>query len=133
MRFFINLIESAGAITWAKPRGRPDDVPVWIDIQALDQSWAKDELHVSVGGEGGMKRRYVGFGQWIASATVPVEMPEIALGHRNEVVFTNGRHRFSWLRDHGAEAMPVLVDRDQAVEIQRRFGTSKRITKFRSE
>ncbi|RYD40373.1 MAG: hypothetical protein EOP83_35375, partial [Verrucomicrobiaceae bacterium] len=89
LRFYINLIESAGAITWATPK-RHNEIPVWIDIQALDHSWAQDELHVGAGGEGGMKRRYAGFGEWIASATVPVEMPEIALGHRNEVVFTNG-------------------------------------------
>lgn len=132
MRLYIDLIESAGAITWEHPK-RQGEVPVWIDIQALDHSWAQDELHVGQGGEGGMKRRYVGFGEWIASATVPVQMPEISLGHRNEVVFTNGRHRFSWLRDHGAEAMPVLVDIAHAAEVARRFGTSVRHTKFRSE
>jgi hypothetical protein len=133
MRFFIDLIESAGAITWETPKGRHNDVPVWIDIQALDHSWAQDELHVGQGGEGGMKRRYDGFGRWIASATVPVQMPEVALSHRNEVAFTNGRHRFSWLRDHGAEAMPVLVDKSQAGEFARRFGTSVRITKYHPE
>ena len=129
MRSFINLAESIGSITW-DARSRHGDVPVWIDVDKFDQSWAQDELYVSPGGEGGMKRRYAGFGQGLATANEPVQMPEVGLGHRGEIVFTNGRHRYSWLRDHGAASIPVLVDPAQAEEITARFGTQRKITKI---
>jgi hypothetical protein len=43
-----------------------------------------------------------------------------------EICFTDGRHRFAWLRDHGAQSMPIDIDPAIADEIRRRFVTSER-------
>jgi hypothetical protein len=138
MRFFIDLIESVGSVTWIPPKGRVRDLRehraavVWIDVTQFDASWAKDDLYVAPGGEGGMARRYAGFGQWLAAGGAPVEMPEVGLGYRNEIVFNNGRHRYSWLRDHGVTALPVLTEIENAQPITDRFGTSLRISKIQN-
>jgi hypothetical protein len=122
MRDFINLIESAHAVTWVAPK-RPQDRVVWIDVAQLDASWAKDDLYVGPGAAGS-RRKYDRFGEWLTTENKPVEMPEVTIGYRGEIVFTNGRHRFSWMRDHGAQALPVSVPADAAEAVDNRFGTS---------
>jgi hypothetical protein len=135
-RFLIDLIESSGAVSWTPPKGRARDLAegraavVWVDVGRFDASWARDDLYVAPGGEGGMARRYAGFGQWLAAGEAPVEMPEVGLSYRDEIVFNNGRHRYSWLRDHGATAIPVVTETENAQAIQERFGTTQNLTKF---
>lgn len=41
--------------------------------------------------------------------------------------FVNGRHRFAWMRDHGATAIPICVDEEQASEIQFLLGSALQI------
>ena len=49
-------------------------------------------------------------------------------GHadRDIVYLFNGRHRFAWMRDHGAEALPVAVLKSEANEIAKLVGTNAR-------
>lgn len=54
----------------------------------------------------------------------PVELPAVGIDDDGSVGFTDGRHRFAWLRDHGVHSMPVQVSADQAAEIESRFGTT---------
>lgn len=120
-------------IHWAEPRqASPDwevepDAVVWISIPKLDDAWSgSDEDYVGPGGTGAaIDGRYDQFGEWLLSSGKPVEMPMVCLDHR-QIGFIDGRHRFAWLRDHGARVMPVQVPLNQADEFTTRFGTLER-------
>jgi hypothetical protein len=42
------------------------------------------------------------------------------------IAFNDGTHRFAWVRDHGGEAMPFMVSREDFVEIRLRLKTDAR-------
>jgi|GEM_PF-3490123 len=48
------------------------------------------------------------------------------------VSFSDGRHRFAWLRDHGVQAMPVQVSSEQRQEFENLFGVSDRVSTITS-
>ena len=110
----------------------PDDVVVWISVTKLDASWkhhAPYYVGVGVSGPGnGSLSRYQRFGEWLAKGE-PVWMPHVGFSN-GHVSFSDGRHRFAWLRDHGVKALPVTVSPDIVAEMKRRFGTRSRISRF---
>jgi hypothetical protein len=57
-------------------------------------------------------------------------MPHVGLTDEGYIVFSDGRHRFAWLRDHGLLTLPVTVSPDIEVEVRRRFGTKSRISRL---
>ena len=109
------------------PGGRSSDqepdAVVWVDIQKLNAAWPRDHLYIEKGGRGKshQPKRYRRFGKWVMGGDA-VEMPAIAVSLDGEVTFTDGRHRFAWLRDHGAKALPVAVDPKDAALVKFRFG-----------
>jgi hypothetical protein len=44
-------------------------------------------------------------------------MPTVAL-HAGGLCFSNGRHRFAWLRDHGVEALPLATIHGKRLEAE---------------
>ena len=101
-----------------------DETVVWIDIGKLDAAWRQDHgFYVGSGGDGGIRTRYPDFGEWLTQGH-PVEMPEVDLGYRDVPAFTNGRHRFAWLRDHGVKTMPVVTSVARADDFKTMFGTN---------
>lgn len=107
-------------VAWGEP-----DVIVWVDMQALNESWSRTPEHIGPGGSGpAIGNRYAKFGTWIRKE-LPIWMPNIAL-HEHEVSFTDGRHRTAWLRDHGVKALPVQIGPDLLEIFQARFGTAQR-------
>ena len=122
-------------VKWAGPRlSSPDwndepDAVVWVSVEKLDQAWMKgDNLYIGHGGSGAaIEDRYVRFGQWLFKTAKPVEMPIVSL-NGDGVAFTDGRHRFAWLRDHGVSAIPVQVPPEEATKFEKRFGTSKKVS-----
>lgn len=60
-----------------------------------------------------------------------LRMPHVGLDNSGVVAFTDGRHRFAWMRDHGAKALPISCDRESAAEIRRLFGSRSRRTRVR--
>lgn len=115
---------------------KPGDKIVWIDVDQLDRSWrADDSLYVGTGGRSPditSAAKYEKFGRWIAEHADQDEiwMPHIALDRYGNVSFTDGRHRFAWLRDHSVQSLPVTVSPDIEAEVQRRFGTKSRISRL---
>lgn len=137
MRHWITLVEDLQAkqiVNWKVPRGREYNIregeamPFWVDVAKLEAAFRKDPVYIGPGGEGGIGRRYAAFGEWLASAEEPVEMSEVGLNPWGGVGFGNGRHRFCWMRDHGATAVPVIIHTEDAEEFEKRFGTSERRT-----
>ena len=101
-------------------------VPVMLDVQKVERSWQRDRgFHIGPGGtENSIGTRYDRFGEFLKSG-VPIEGPEVSIGHAGHIVFTNGRHRFAYLRDRGLKHMPFWVDRFQAGAIRKHFGSEE--------
>lgn len=117
-------------IPWRKTFPHPDsndpgDAMVWIDPIKFDAAWRETDQWISPGGTtGAQDSRYLRVGEWIEAGNI-VNMCEIAIGE-DGVSFSNGRHRFAWLRDRGVCAMPIQVAPDSVAEIEARFGTPVR-------
>lgn len=142
MRLF-DIFESDAptqAIEWVVPKAcrglveRGEEVVVWADVGKIEASWRTDRnFYVGPGGtHNAIGSRYPNFGAWLKGGK-PVEMSECTVDYVGRAYFGNGRHRFSWMRDHGAQAVPVIVPAEQADEFQEKFGTSLRQTVIRSE
>ncbi len=107
----------------------PGDTVVWIDVASLDAAWHDTDQWVSPDGKtGAQDNRYQWVGEWITAGNI-VDMCEVAIDE-DEVSFTNRRHRFAWLRDHGVCAMPIQVAPDDAAEFKRQFGTPSRLSRL---
>ena len=125
-------------------REREDYVPVWIDVQKLDAmlGLASNTVHVRFAGEDGILGKYNGVDRFvrprrrtaIEMSRVEIEPACEAHPDRRIVYIIDGRHRFAWMRDHGAEALPVAAPASEASEIAQLVGTEDRfcrVTMFR--
>lgn len=109
------------------PDGVTPDKTVWISVAKLDASWKRRPVeYIGPGGIGpAIGDRYSRFGVWLQRGE-PVWIAWVGLAADGEISFTDGRHRFAWLRDHGVTALPIDVDPDEVVTIEERFGTAER-------
>jgi hypothetical protein len=100
----------------------PDET-VWISVARLDASWRRNRSqYVGPGGVGaGSEDKYEKFSSWFEEGK-PIWIPWVGL-EDGEICFTDGRHRFAWLRDHGVKSMPIDVDPAIADEMRERFGS----------
>jgi hypothetical protein len=104
----------------------PDPV-VWLNVARMEASFQKNADHyVGIGGIGaGQQSRYNRIGRFIQTGH-PVYMPHLSMDGDDAVSFTDGRHRFAWVRDHGARAIPVTTYLEIASRLEAIFGTSLR-------
>ncbi len=100
------------------------DIAIWVDVARFDAAWRQTDQWVGRGGRGGQDSRYAKFGAWFAEGR-PVYMCNAWL-EDGEVGFTNGRHRFAWLRDQGVAAMMMQIGKDSVAEFESRFATPLR-------
>jgi hypothetical protein len=115
---------------------------IWIDVVKFEYLWQEDypDFYIGPGGENGAYDRYERFGQFLHDQCGKgILMSEIALPkrrnrHDKEVdaaSFVDGGHRFSWMRDHGARALPVVVSLSFADEAKRLLSTDSRVCRVR--
>lgn len=110
-------------LNWQPARESSDFKTLHIDVNKLDDSWQKDKgAYIGGGGSGGIRNRYNDFGKWMKSTDVPIKTPEVGLNYKGHISFSNGRHRFSYLRDNGVKTLPVTVPTEDHDEIKKRFG-----------
>jgi hypothetical protein len=103
------------------------DAIVWVSVAKIDSSFAAGDQWVGPAGSGcGQQSRYESIGRHFLSG-YPMYMPYISLDDADQVRFTDGRHRFAWVRDHGATALPVATGSDQADRLQKLFGSEEEI------
>jgi hypothetical protein len=102
---------------------------VWVDVALLDQSWREGHQRVVEPG-GGIDGLYERFGCWLVETSLPIGMPLVNLNEAtgNAISFTDGRHRFAWLRDHGVKSLPVITSPEEALTIRKQFGTKSRVS-----
>lgn len=124
-------------VRWQPARPRlvenGEDSIIWVDVEKLDAAWQKDkENYIGPGGVGAaIGGRYAAFGEWLGLGLEKVMTPEVYIipnsmpnSYSGVVAFGNGRHRFSWCRDHGAKSIPVQIDTEQLDEFRKRYETS---------
>jgi len=103
----------------------PDPV-VWVSVRKLEESFAAGDQYVGPGGGGcGQRSRYANIGRHFMSG-FEMRMPDISLSTDHQIRFSDGRHRFAWVRDHGAAALPVNIGVADAGQLSRLFGTDLR-------
>jgi hypothetical protein len=115
--------------------------PVWIDVRKLDAllPLASKMHHVGFAGKNGIRGKYTGVDNFVRSAgRKPLNMPSAeiqraCMEHPDQdiVYLFNGRHRFAWMRDHGAQALPVAAPISEASEVARLVGSDARICRVR--
>lgn len=123
-----NLVMEADGLSFTKPARAKSDAMVLIDINKVENAF-KDlkNAHIGAGGtENAIGNRYAKFQQWLKkNPNTPIETPEMNIPDNGEPIsFTNGRHRFSVLRDMGKDKMWASVPADKAEEFEKRFGAT---------
>ena len=89
------------------------EVMVDVDVEKFDRMWKHWEpsYYVGPGGTGAaIKGRYGRFSDW-AKKSPTYEVPEVSVLPNGNLGFTNGRHRYAYLRDNGARVMPMAMSR----------------------
>jgi hypothetical protein len=127
-------IKEPNEIRWISvplPEDVEPDETVWISVAKFDTSWKKNRSqYIGPSGSGpAIGERYEKFGIWFEKGEA-IEIPWVGL-EDGEICFTNGRHRFAWLRDHGVKSMPIDVDPAIAGEMRKRFGVDARFRERR--
>jgi len=108
-------------IAVVKPRraAKAGDVMVPLDVVRFDEEFQREEgFYLGVGGHGGIGNRYERFGQFIGQAN-SIEAAEVTVQENGRVGFTNGRHRYAWLRDQGLTSIPVAMTPESAKHAKR--------------
>lgn len=119
-------------VTWElTPSGEGWDVEpdaiVWVSVAKIEASFATGDQWIGPRGSGcGQPSRYASIGRHFISG-YPMYMPDISLDEAGQVRFTDGRHRFAWVRDHGATALPVATGPEQAEHLRKLFGTTETV------
>lgn len=123
-------MEHVRVLSWV-PQWPGDDVPIWINVSALDAAWQRDKgFHIGLQANGSQSPgKYDRFGRWLATHDLAVWMPHVSMW-RSRISFTDGRHRFAWLRDQGLEALPVTTEPRQSPKLAERFGSPLRVSRL---
>lgn len=93
--------------------------------------------YVGFAGENGIRGKYTGVDDFVRSDKGALYMPKAGIyspeGNTGQkiVYILDGRHRFAWMRDHGARALPVRTPADEAHEIAELVGTKLRVCRVR--
>lgn len=82
-----------------------------VNTHMIDNAWKQDpDFYIGHNGTNGIRNRYQGFHAFINTTTEQIQVSEINVDEQGHVTFTNGRHRFAYLRDHGMDVIPVAMD-----------------------
>jgi len=110
---------------------RHGDAIVWVSVKKVDALWKPDRgfyLEAPLNDLG--PEKYQKFGAWFSQNHEAVIMPHLCL-FGETIGFSNGRNRFSWLRDRGLQALPVTTDLGEAEALRSAVGTRSRTSRIR--
>ena len=109
-------------IRW-EPDPAVDRPFVWVSIAKFDLAWSSDGLYIGPNGAGDdQPYKIERTKEWFARFDTSW-MPQARLAQDGIPCFIDGRHRFVWVRENGARAIPVMIDPAFQAEMQRRFGS----------
>jgi len=118
---------AATTIKWRKQWG-DDDRIVWVNVAKLEIWWkAEGPSHYFVRGQGRPNAYRIIEERVQRGEVLPMPHLSFYYDNPNRIGFTDGRHRFAWVRDHGGAVMPVTFHRTEAARARKIFGTKRRI------
>ena len=85
---------------------------VRVNATKFDDMWKPSWQYIGKNGVGQTGDRYQRFGEYIATTDAPIHAATVSVDVSGDISFTNGRHRFAWLRDAGMKNIPVAMDQD---------------------
>ena len=101
-------------------------VTVMVDVQKLDAAFQRDAgFAIGPRGEGAIAGRQAGFRDFLVDAVKSgkkIEQSEVYVAPDGAVAFSDGRHRFSVLRDMGVKAIPISVPKESVAVTKRKYG-----------
>jgi hypothetical protein len=112
-RFRPNAVTVDG-ISYVKPSRAKNQALIIADIDKIDKLWKKQPvrgLYIGPNDPGDRGKRQ-GFVEFLQTTSEPIEAPEISVTD-DYVGFTNGRHRFSVIRDMGKKQIAVCVSKSE--------------------
>lgn len=80
-----------------------------INVSKFDEKFKKSWQYIGHNGVDGIKDRYSQFGDWLHKTDEDIEAPLVGVSKSGDVDFTNGRHRYAYLRDNGVKHIPVSM------------------------
>lgn len=93
---------------------------VYVDSDVFDTAFSKSaNFYVGKYGENGIGKRYNQFGDWIKQSPSMI-VSSVDVNKDGVVMFANGRHRYSYLRDNGINPIPVAMD-NESIENAKKF------------
>lgn len=97
------------------PNQRADETTVMVSAKELEKAWEKDDMYIPPGGGGksDVPGRREAFEKFLESGK-PVQASRITVDEKGNASFIDGRHRFSVLRDKGADKVAVTVSKKEA-------------------
>lgn len=101
---------------------------VWISVAKLDLAWQRGPSadYFEPGSLDPSYGRYARIGKLVEVFKGRIWMPTVSPAEGGAVSFTDGRHRFSWMRDYGIKHMPVGTSPCCREELRRLCGTRVR-------
>jgi hypothetical protein len=101
-------------------------VLVTLDVVKLDKAWRYNRVPEGGGPDPDTTFKYEGVKRWIGSDQ-QVELWATTVTREDDeddaLCFIEGRHSFAVLRDLGYVTIEVWVNRDEADELVRKYGT----------
>lgn len=89
-----------------------------VNVNKFDELFKKSDYYIGHQGKGQIKNRYENFGHWFNLSKDSLHAPYVSFNDK-EPEFTNGRHRYAWLRDNGVKTIPMTmnkVDKEKAIK-----------------
>lgn len=129
MNWFVQAQKSAppkqGPTFVMHPLDKDDHQLVYVDPHRFDQAWQQDQdfyIHPHGQSPNAIGNRYQNVAKALQDHAKAFHTPTVALSSQNRPAFTDGRHRFAYLRDHGYSPIPVAVPKNQAHLFQQLYG-----------
>lgn len=79
-----------------------------INVERFDKLFKNSDYYVGEKGIGQIKDRYSRFGEWFKTSKDNLYAPYVSF-NGNTPEFTNGRHRYAWLRDNNVKHIPMTM------------------------
>jgi hypothetical protein len=97
---------------------------VMVDARKLDRDWAQDphSLHNAGNEIQGRKENFTSFLNARSGTAQTIEAPKVSLGRDGQPSFTDGRHRFSVLRDMGVARVALAIPRKELPLFKAKYG-----------
>ncbi len=92
-----------------------------VDVEKFDKIFAQDWQYIGKYGERGIGTRYVDFIKYLESG-MPIHASTITVREENGkpiINFTDGRHRYSVMRDLGFDRIPVSMNESSKLVAQK--------------